>query len=449
MRSHRPSGLPRGVVATAFLLAGWTGFCPADDVDTGAFTAAARRAGLRVLEGERLILVTDRPPRDGDGVSDLPRLFTEAFAIFCRHYGLDPKADLTWRARGCLIVDRERFRAAGLMPPEIPEFANGYCVADRFWLLDQSNPAYRRHLLFHEAAHAFTLTLRNLDTPAWYTEGIAEFLATHRLDADPQGVEHVVPTPLPTRKSDVEQLGRIEQIRSLTAAGRQPTLDAVLRAPPTLHRDIASYAADWALVTMLARHPHYAKAFTIVERADLDRRLNERLAAMPNWEHARATRDFAAFLAEVDYGFDFDRSAIDWSTGSRLERATSIRVQAERGWQNSGLSLERGQRAVISATGRCEVGKLTNTKLESTAAGISLRWYRGRPVGTLLAAQWLDTTRGGSSGRFEILATGGTGTITAAGDGPLYLKINESPGDLADNAGSLEVTITPASPEKQ
>lgn len=449
MRNHCPSGLAYRIITAAALLAGSAALGRADDAESPAFVAAARRAGLRVLEGERLVLVTDRPPRDDDGVPELPRLFSEAYAIWCRHYGLDPTADRSWRALGCLIVDRERFRAAGLLPPELPEFTNGFCANDRFWLLDQSNPAYRRHLLFHEGVHAFTLTRRNLDTPAWYTEGIAEYLATHRLEADPQGVEHVVATPLPARPSDVEQLGRIEQIRGVATAGRLPALDAVLRAQPTVHRDIAAYAADWALVTMLAQHPTYARSFAAVERAGLERGFNDRLAAMPGWQQDRAARDFAAFLGEVEYGFDFRRSAIDWSSGTGLKDATTVAIAADRGWQNSGIELTPQQQVSTTAAGRCTVGFVSDTKLESTADGISLRWYRGRPVGTLLAAQWIDPPNDSACGRFEVLATGGTGTITAVTDGPLYFKINESPGDLADNAGSLDVTIAPVSPKKK
>jgi hypothetical protein len=67
----------------------------------------ARRAGLRVLEGRHLTLVTDRPPRTDDGVEDLPRLFDEAFAAWCQHAGLDPAAHAEWRALGCLMMDRE------------------------------------------------------------------------------------------------------------------------------------------------------------------------------------------------------------------------------------------------------------------------------------------------------------------------------------------------------
>jgi hypothetical protein len=42
-----------------------------------------------------------------------------------------------------------------------------------------------------------------------------------------------------------------------------------------------------------------------------------------------------------------------------------------------------------------------------------------------------------------VLATGASGEFTAAVTGPLFVKINESPGDLADNRGRLEVELQP------
>lgn len=60
-------------------------------VDVGRLEATARRAGLRIVTGKRLVLVTDRPARDGDGVDDLPRIFDAAFATWCDHYALDPQ----------------------------------------------------------------------------------------------------------------------------------------------------------------------------------------------------------------------------------------------------------------------------------------------------------------------------------------------------------------------
>lgn len=433
--------------ALAVVLAACAAYAAADGIDVDRLAAEARRAGLRVLAGERLVLATDRAARPGDGVEDLPAIFDQAVRAWCAHYRLDPGSLGAWKSFGCLVVDRERFRAAGLLPDSIPDFPNGFCDRNRFWLVDQSNPAYRRHLLLHEGVHAFTLTVRGLAAPPWYTEGIAEFLATHRLDADADGAPRLVSAPLPARPADVEQLGRIERIAALRRAGTAPGLGDVFATPPTDHRDISAYAASWAAVCLLALHPAHAAAFAACEQGPLDARFTERLAAAPGWDAARAARDFDAFTDEVDYGYDFARSAIDWSPGRRPADDERVAVDGTRGWQNTGLALAAGGTYALTASGTVRLGELAAapdaraTPLESEADGISLRWYRGRPAGRLLAAQWVEQPADGGRPRFVILGDGASPTFTAATDGPLYLKINESPGDLADNDGTLTIVF--------
>lgn len=447
---HRFPGIALLAVGCAACLSGIAGE-PVEPPSVQSLVAGARRAGLRVLEGDHLTLVTDRPPRDGDGVGNLPEIFDAAFDSWCKHYGIDPAACRDWRALGCLIVDRERFRSAGLLPDAVPEFANGFCDRDRFWMADQSNPDYRRHLLLHEGVHAFTLTLRSLATPPWYTEGIAEFLATHRLrpaGAVGPGAGAFEPTPMPQRAADVEQLGRIETLRAARAAGTPPTLREVFDTPAAVHHDLRSYAASWAAVAMLALHPAHAKTFAAAERAALDGGFTARLARSEGWDEARTARDFAAFTDDIDYGYDFARSAVDWSPGTPLATARRTDVAADRGWQNTGVSLATGRRCAVAARGRVTVGVLRETPagapvtLESEPDGISIRWYRGRPIGRLLAAQWVEPA-GGGAGRFAILGEGREATCTAIADGPLFLKLNEPPGELRDNAGSFSVAIEP------
>ena len=83
--------------------------------------------------------------------------------------------------------------------------------------------------------------------------------------------------------------------------------------------------------------------------------------------------------------------------------------------------------------------------LESEADGISLRWYRGRPLGQLLMAQWI-APQASSRGqpRFVVVATGANGIFKAPTAGVLYGKVNDPPGELADNAGVLDIEIRPA-----
>lgn len=400
------------------------------------FVARATRAGLRVIEGDHLTLATDRPPRSGDGVEDLPRVFDAAFASWCEHYGIDPARHSGWRAIGCLVVDRERFRAAGLLPSSVPDFTNGFCANERFWMSDQSNPAYRRHLLLHEGVHAFTLTLRSLATPTWYTEGIAEYLATHRIESG-----RFLHTPIPRQASDVEQLGRIEHVQSLVAAGTAPTLLDVFAVEPSEHRSLGPYAASWAAVAMLAGHPRYAAVFASAERGSLDASFTERLRRARGWDDAVAVRDFAAFLDDIDYGYDFSRSAIDWSPGRPVTSPSTFEVDAGGGWQNTGLVLEAGRRYAMSALGRCRLGRSGRRAIESGPDGISLDWHRGRPVGRLLLAQWIDGE--GLRPAFRVLADGGASEFTVDRDGVAFARINESPGNLADNDGILRVGLRP------
>lgn len=444
----RSLGPPSGTAVAAPPGAAAPGIAPGPLVAIEPLVAAARRAGLRVLEGRRLVLVTDRPERDGDGVADLPAIFDQAFATWCDHYNMPEEDAGEWRALGCLVVDRERFRAGGLLPDAVPTFPNGFCDRNRFWLMDQSNPAYRRHLLLHEGAHAFTLTLRQLATPVWYTEGIAEYLATHRLDRAADGSPLFIPTPIPDRPEDVEQLGRIEELIALRATGQAPSLAAVLGQPTGEHAAIRDYAASWATVALLANHPSYAKGFATLEGGPLSPDFNRRLAMLPGWDADRAGRDFDAFIDGIDYGWDFSRMVIDWSPAPPLDGPRDLVVAADHGWQHAGISLTAGQRAGIAATGRVGLGRVTDhasglvTPLESEPDGISLTWYRGRPVGRLLVAQWGEEEPGHRP-RFVVLAEGADAEFTARFDGPVYLRVNAAPGDLADNTGGYPVRLKP------
>jgi hypothetical protein len=426
-------------------------FSPAAEpgVDVEQLEATARRAGLRVLESRHLVLATDRPVREGDGVEDLPAVFDDAFEAWCRHYGMNPAEHRDWKCFGCLVVDRERFRAVGLLPDSLPPFENGFCDRNQFWLIDQSNPAYRRHLLLHEGVHAFTLTLRQLATPVWYNEGIAEFLATHRIEPGTKGEPTFVSTPIPDQPDDVEQLGRIEKIRELRATATVPALADVLAAPVGNHKSVADYAASWAAVALLSFHPAYAKGFLEIQRGPLDHDFNKRLASLPGWDVARASRDFDAFTADIDYGYDFPRMAIDWSPGKPLTVQREVAVDASRGWQNSGHALAAGKRYASTAKGRVGLGVVedaVNKKLitlEGEPDGISFEWYRGRPTGKLVLGQWTEKPADGGRPRFEVLAEGSSGEFVAAVDGPLFVRLNGPPTRLKQRDGTISVLVRP------
>jgi hypothetical protein len=85
----------------------------------------------------------------------------------------------------------------------------------------------------------------------------------------------------------------------------------------------------------------------------------------------------------------------------------------------------------------------TVTPLESEADGISLEWYRGQPTGRLLIGQWVERSAEGEPPRFVVLASGAQGELTAAADGPLFLRLNGPPGRLPERDGTISVAVTP------
>jgi hypothetical protein len=72
---------------------------------------------------------------------------------------------------------------------------------------------------------------------------------------------------------------------------------------------------------------------------------------------------------------------------------------------------------------------------------VSIRYYRGRPRGMLLAAIRPDRPAAGSTPLLESTAVGLGTQLTPEQTGTLYLKINDSAGELGNNAGDLRVGV--------
>ena len=426
--------------------------------------ATATRAKMRVLESRHLVLITDRPERRGDGIDEFPGYFDEAVEQWCKRLSIDTVIAQPWKTVGCLIVDRNRFRSIGLLPDSIPPFKNGYCNLDRFWLMDQSSPYYRRHLFLHEGVHSIATTLRHAETDAWYTEGLAELLSTHRIEDG-----HCVLTPIPESSADVQQLGRIEALREARLSGKAKSIEEVFASPPDSHFHVSSYAWNWAAVAMLTEHPRYAAAMAKLQQGPLDQSFTARLLASADINQEILVRDFDAFSDDVDYGYRFSHSAVDWLAEESLTDQKTVVVNSSRGWQSAGIFLSRGDRVRFTAKGRFTLGSISPEidqsgsplTLTSEADGITLEWYRGRPLGRLLVSQWIDHAPLVSSrvakpkddrlkqdhGHFDarpgffILETGQSAEFVAAFDGPLFCKMNDFPRSLADNTGTLDVTF--------
>jgi hypothetical protein len=85
-------------------------------------------------------------------------------------------------------------------------------------------------------------------------------------------------------------------------------------------------------------------------------------------------------------------------------------------------------------------GAAKNSPWQSEAQGITVEYYRGHPLGCVLATITPIPAEQVTK-RWEPIRVGRSLEMTSAETGLLLLKINEPSKDLYDNEGSIEIRI--------
>jgi len=400
--------------------------------------ARARAAGIRRLSSQRLTLYTDLPK--DPSIDELPAVFDQAFGQWCDYFGLDPKQYPEWRMTGCLIKEKLRFEAAGLMPATLPDFTGrGYTQQYQCWVYNQTSPYYRRHLLLHEGTHGFMSTLLGGFGPPWYAEGMAELLAVHRWENG-----RLKMNVYPASGAETLKWERIEIVQNDFAARRALRLSDVLAYDFRAHRKLEPYGWSWAAAAFLENHPRYHDRFHRLWQFVKDPDFNRRFVETYGDEGGQLAEEFQVFVADIAYGYDFQRTQLDFTPGHRLRTSgESVSVAADRCWQNSGLRLEAGKSYRLDAKGRYEVAK-TPRVWWCEPGGVSIRFLHSRPLGVLLAAVRPDGKDSATTSPLISPTVVGTGTtIRPSVSGTLFLRINNSAGELNNAAGSLTVRVGP------
>lgn len=392
--------------------------------------------GLRRIAGKHIVLFTDHPS-DAE-VDALPGWFDQAYPQWCEYFGRPEEKNQPWRVNAYLIVDRERCRAAGVLPADLPPFANGYARGLDLWLYEQPTPYYRRHLLLHEGTHAFMAWAWGDIGPPWYAEGIAELLATHAIEQGQLRLHH-----FPRSRDETPQLGRIKLIQDAIASGQRLTIGDVMAFGPQAHQRTEAYAWSWALATVVEQRPRWRDAFRAQRQQLRGGDFNPRFAEQIGTELPELRDAWAVFCTELTHHYDLDRAAIVFAPGKPLTQETrSVRVAADRGWQSSGIKLVRGVRYQLSASGNCELARTSDGTWISEPPGVSIRYYRGRPLGRLLAVLRPDTNDMQAASPFLApVDIGAQSVLTPEADATLYLRVNDSPAELHDNQGEYQVQI--------
>jgi hypothetical protein len=266
-------------------------------------------------------------------------------------------------------------------------------------------------------------------------EGTAELLGTHRWTDGRLALNYV-----PRSRDEVPWLGRIKLLKDAMADGRGRSLRRVLAYRFNAYLTTEPYAWSWAAALFLDRHPKYGERFRRLRNDVLRPDATERFIASVGEQWPALERQWQVFLAELEYGCDVARTLIDTTPGRPLgPSGARVEVSAERGWQNSGLWLEKGKRYRLKAEGRYQVAAEPRIWW-CEPGGVTIRYWRGRPLGMLLGTVMPDA---GTTLRLQPIAVGLGTMLVPERSGTLYFKINESSGQWSDNAGKLSVEIHP------
>jgi hypothetical protein len=380
------------------------------------------------------VLYTDLP--SSPAVDSLPALFDQAVPQWAAYFGVDPAKTADWRVRAHLIGDRAKFAAVGLMPTD-NALVHGYATGSDLWVLDQPTDYYRRHLLLHEGTHAFMTKFFGGCGPGWYAEGLAELLATHRLD--PRSGELTL-NIMPLSRREVPMLGRIKLVRDAVASGKSLTLPEVMAIDNRKQLGNEQYAWCWAAAEFLDSHPRYRERFRGLQKHVRDPKFNElvRREFSADWDDLSA--EWQAYVATLDHGYDFKRTAIRFERGTPLSRERrELAIAADRGWQSSGVWLEQGKTYRLRAHGRFQIAVEDGVAWPCEPSGVTIEYHDSRPLGMLVGA---IVPEGAGDATFAKPQAIGVGCdITPEVSGTLYLRVNDSAARLGDNRGTLTISI--------
>lgn len=394
--------------------------------------------GIRKLPGRHLTLYTDLP--SSPEVDELPRVFDDAVPQWCAYFRLPLAKAITWKCVGYLILDKDRFAQVGLIPADLPPFLHGFQRGAELWAYEQPSAYYRRHLLLHEGTHAFMQASLGGTGPPWYMEGVAELLATHRWQDGQLTLRY-----FPHDKRDFPDWGRIKIIKDGYRSGDTKQLREIMNYDSHAHLQVGPYGWCWAACAFFDGHPVYRGRFRELRHhvRDAAPSFSDRFCGWLSEDWPRLVREWQLFMAQLDYGHDVTREAIEPKAAAPLPaNGAEVAVAADRGWQSTGVLLEAGKRYRFEAQGRFQLGIQPKTWW-CEPNGVTIRYRDGRPLGMLLGA--IVDESGESDGSNGLLSSAGIGLgleTTLKRGGTLYLRVNDYPAELADNQGEVKVRIT-------
>jgi hypothetical protein len=394
-------------------------------------------SGFERLRGRYIDVITDMPL--SDELRELPAAFDAAMPLWCQAFGMQLVDVKDWHVDAYVMLERERFRAAGFIPARVENFVYGFQLGDALWVTEQPSAYYRRHLLLHEGTHWFMSRKFGSNAPPWLMEGMAEWFGTHAWNGQVLTMNLV-----PKANTDVPFWGRITLIQKQLREGNAPSLESILRYGNTAHQQVDAYAWSWAAVMFLKNHPNSSAAFANMMKQPMrdDATLTRWLFAELREEWPRLRGDWRAFVSELEYGYDLTRGMLKIGEAKQLGgQAIEVQVRADQTWQSAGVLLSAPGTVEIKATGQYSVGTDPGPWV-CEPQGVTLEYEQGEPLGKLLLAIVAPISKEAKNTiKLTPLPIGAGGRIKVEEAGELFFRINEKSGGLADNSGTLNVVV--------
>ncbi len=397
-----------------------------------------KKLGIEIYESKRLKLFTDI---DAKVAKTLPPLIDQAYDAWEEYFGKLPPAqdESEFQINGYLMKYKSKFQEAGLLRADLPDQFHGRQVGYQFWMMDQPQDYYRQHLLLHEATHAFMQAIPHLDqhVPYSYLEGMAEHFGTHQI------VDGKLRMRLmPFNRSDFRGHDRLFLMRRDVRQRGVPELPDISEFKPANFQFFnESYAWAWGSCVFFDQNPRTRERFRKMARSLTNPTPSPTFDITQQPDRPEILTEWNLFAADAWEGYDFQKNAIEFHEGQMLTKPHRIEIRADRGWQSCRMLVEKGLRYELVATGQFTLAEKPKPWV-SEADGVTFRYHNGRPLGQLLAAirpaMKADDER---EPMLDVKPLGNRSSFEAPRSGTLYLRLNDHPGELADNRGSVTVEI--------
>ena len=267
----------------------------------------------------------------------------------------------------------------------------------------------------HECTHGFCHMAFGSTGPTWLAEGVAEmgnyWQEGEQAVAVDSGVMAYLQKASPKR-------GLLE----IAQPGRTPS------------GTWQDYAWRWALCHMLANNPNYSDRFKPLAIALMEEQGGVSFESVYGPVAKEISFEYDLFLQTVGNGYRADKTAWPWKAKSRplhnSNATLKATIRSSSGWQSSGLLVTKGVAYQITSDDTWQMATVgTACDADGDVDG------RGKLIGVVFSDFKLS----------DVIPLGVDKTFVAPADGQLLCRSNDAWTEIADNIGSLSITLRRAS----